>query len=244
MQTQNKVNMNMNMLKILSSLMIVTLAVGCGGGETGKKTRQETERVEQVCPVPKHKYMDMTELGRLCNSDSVHNKSLMFVSPYCGGTIHRFRERINPAMATMDTTDWKFYYIVEVDEDDTLDYNNLMVDCYRIGIDTNSAYIWRHGTYKEDYNQVFAMFKSIKPLENSASGVPRNILLDKQNYIAVYKVTDYDNRDSAWYELRGIYDDIHTINNMDFSVEDTSYHLMVRISTTSPKNGSITLVGE
>ena len=57
-------------------------------------------------------------------------------------------------------------------------------------------------------------------------------------------MTDYDNRDSAWYELRGIYDDIHTINNMDFSVEDTSYHLMVRISTTSPKNGSITLVGE
>ena len=105
----------MNMLKILSSLMIATLTVGCGGREKEKETRQDTERVEQVCPVPKYKYMDMTELGRLCNSDSVHYKSLMFVSPYCGGTIHRFRERINPAMATMDTTDWKFYYIVEVD---------------------------------------------------------------------------------------------------------------------------------
>lgn len=242
MQTQNKINMNM--LKILSSLMIATLTVGCGGREKEKETRQDTERVEQVCPVPKHKYMDMTELGKLCNSDSVHNKSLMFVSPYCGGTILRFRERINPAMATMDTTDWKFYYIVEVDEDDTLDYNELMLDCHRIGIDTNNAYIWRHGTYKEDYNQVFAMFKSIKPLDNCASGVPRTILLDKHNYIAVYKQTDYDNRDSSWYTLREIYDDIHTINNMDFSVEDTSYHLLVRISTTPPKNGSILLVAE
>jgi hypothetical protein len=188
----------MHILKILSLLVIATLVVGCGGDKKEKEFGKETEKIEQICPVPKHKYMDMTELGRLCNSDSVHYKSLMFVSPYCGGTIHRFRECINPAMATMDTTDWKFYYIVEVDEDDTLDYNNLMVDCHRIGIDTNNAYIWRHGTYKEDYNQVFTMFKSIKPLENSASGVPRNILLDKQNYIAVYKVTDYDNRESAW----------------------------------------------
>ena len=78
MQTQNKINMNM--LKILSSLMIATLTVGCGGREKEKETRQDTERVEQVCPVPKYKYMDMTELGRLCNSDSVHYKSLMFVS--------------------------------------------------------------------------------------------------------------------------------------------------------------------
>ena len=165
----------------------------------------------------------------------------MFVSPHCGGTIHRFREFINPTMSTMDTTGWKFYYVVDVEEDDTLDYNDLMMDCYRIGIDTNNAYIWRHSTYKEDYNKVFAMFKSIKPLDNCASGVPRTILLDKQNYIAVYKQTDYNNQDSSWYTLREIYDDIHAIKNMDFSVEDTSYHLMVSISTARPKGGSLIL---
>ena len=232
----------MNAFKILSSLMIATLAVGCGGGEKGKGTELEIEKNEQVCPVPMHKYMDMTELGRLCNSDSVHYKSLMFVSPHCGGTIHRFREYINPTIAEMDTTGWKFYYIVDVEEDDTLDYNALMEDCYRIGIDTNNAYIWRHSTYKEDYNQVFAMFKSIVPLDNSASGVPRTILLDKQNYIAVYKQIDYNNRDSSWYALRELYDDIHTIKNMDFSVEDTSYHIMVSISTARPKSGSVMLM--
>lgn len=232
----------MNTFKILSLLMMTALVVGCGGCEKGKESEQETEKKEQVCPVPMHKYMDMTELDRLCNSDTMHYKSLMFVSPHCGGTIHRFREFINPTISTMDTTDWKFYYIVDVDEDDTLDYNDLMEDCYRIGIDTNKAYIWRHGTYREDYNKVFAMFKSIKPLDNCASGVPRTILLDKQNYIAVYKQTDYNNQDSSWYTLREIYDDIHTIKNMDFSVEDTSYHLMVSISTAQPKGRSVELI--
>ncbi|MBO7201296.1 MAG: hypothetical protein J6V54_07895 [Bacteroidales bacterium] len=85
------------------------------------------------------------------------------------------------------------------------------------------------------------MFKSIKPLDNCASGVPRTILLDMQNYIAVYKQTDYNNQDSSWYTLREIYDDIHTIKNMDFSVEDTSYHLMVSISTARLKGGSLIL---
>ena len=35
----------MNVLKILSSLIIATLAVGCGGGEKRKEPAQETEKI-------------------------------------------------------------------------------------------------------------------------------------------------------------------------------------------------------
>ena len=193
-----------------------------GCTHTIKQNDAQTRCVQQS------KYMDMEQLVELCNSDTNHYKSLMFVSPYCYGCIQRFKDYVVPAIEEMDTTSWKFYYLIDVDDDDTLDYNFLMARCHDMGVDTNNAYIWKHDTYKETYNRLLSLFKSTHSIENTMSGVPRNILLDKDNYIATEKVYDYDNRDSFWYQSREIYDGIHTMKNIDFSIDDTSRHIMVR----------------
>ena len=101
-----------------------------------------------------------------------------------------------------------------------------MNDCFQMGIDTNRAYIWRLGSYPSDYNRVFSLFKSIHPLDNSIIGIPRVILLDKDNYIAVQKKCYMDKTDSTWYEPMEL--DTHSIVLNDFSIEDTSYFVMVK----------------
>ena len=229
---ENKISMK----KILFVLLAVCVA-SCASNE--KRTENETR-----CYVPQSKYIDLEGLGELCNSDTLHYKSIIFAHPYCGGSKHKFKNYIVPTIAEMDTTSWKFYYIITAENDDTLDYNYFMGRCYEMGIDTNNAYIWRHGVYKEDYNKVLSLFKSTHPLENTMSGVPRNILLDKNNYIANQKVYDYDNRDTFWYEAREIHEGISTMEIIDFTVDDTSRHIMVRNSSNIPKTPHITIVNK
>lgn len=189
-------------------------------------TRTNSEHGSHSHLVPSSKYMGIEDLRFLCNSDSVHNKALIFTNPYCSGCRHEFSEYLNPLMREIDTSFWEIFYLIVVDSTDTLKYNRLMTDCFQMGIDTNRAYIWRLGSYPSDYNRVFSLFKSIQPLDNSIIGIPRVILMDKNNYIAVQKKCYSDNRDSFWYEPMEL--DTHSIVLGDFSIEDTSYFVMVK----------------
>lgn len=166
------------------------------------------------------------QMERFCKSDSLHNKVLVFSNPYCGGCRYEFKERILPAMNEMDTSLWRFFFlIVVVDSTDTLKYNRLMLECQNMGIDTNNAYIWRLGRAKEDYNEVFLRFNSIHPLRNSIQGIPWVILLDKKNFISTQKLFYEDKRDSVWYEPRKF--DSYSVHLDDFSIDDTSWFIMV-----------------
>lgn len=100
-----------------------------------------------------------------------------------------------------------------------------MRDCYRMGVDTNNAYIWRLDFYREDYNKVFSLFQSTHALENSIHGIPRTLLLDKNNFIANERRCYIDQRDSFWYEPRNL--DKQVIHFEDFTVEDPEWYIMV-----------------
>lgn len=175
--------------------------------------------------VPVEKYMDLKQLEQLCKSDTLHNKALIFCSPYCGGCRHEFKEYILPAMEEVDTSLWRFYYLIVVESKDTLRYNELMRDSYRMGVDTNNAYIWRLDFYREDYNKVFSLFQSTHALENSIHGIPRTLLLDKNNFIANERRCYIDQRDSFWYEPRNL--DKQIIQFEDFTIEDPEWYIMV-----------------
>lgn len=216
----NKKVKKISTLAVMLFLFIILLGacmVGC--------TR--TNKTEEECHyVPLSKYIDIEQMERFCKSDSLHNKVLVFSNPYCGGCRYEFKERILPAMNEMDTSLWRFFFlIVVVDSTDTLKYNRLMLECQNMGIDTNNAYIWRLGRAKEDYNEVFLRFNSIHPLRNSIQGIPWVILLDKKNFISTQKLFYEDKRDSVWYEPRKF--DSYSVHLDDFSIDDTSWFIMV-----------------
>ena len=100
-----------------------------------------------------------------------------------------------------------------------------MRDSYRMGVDTNNAYIWRLDFYREDYNKVFSLFQSTHALENSIHGIPRTLLLDKNNFIANERMCYIDQRDSFWYEPRNL--DKQIIQFEDFTIEDPEWYIMV-----------------
>ena len=206
------------MKKILFILVIIGACAVCC-------TRTNSKVRSSAPSVPPAKYLDMGELERLCYSDSTHHKALIFTNPYCCGCNHSFKEYLNPLMEEIDTSVWRFYYLLVVDSTDTIRYANFMADCWQMCVDTNRAYIWRHSCSPSDYNKVFALFHSIHPLENCFFGIPRMILLDNKNYIAEQKVADINNRDSIWFEPMRL--DSHSITLEDFSVVDTSGCLLV-----------------
>lgn len=205
------------MKRILILLIIGACAMSC------TRTNSGASSVSHF--VPSSKYFGIEDLRLLCNSDSVHNKAIIFTNPYCSGCRHEFKEYLNPIIEEIDTSIWKLYYLLVVDSTDTINYNGFMADCFQMGIDTNKAYIWKLGSYSSDYNRVFSLFKSIHPLENSIMGIPRMILLDRNNYMAVQRKCYIDNRDSFWFEPMDL--DIQSMALKDFSIEDTSWYLMV-----------------
>lgn len=205
------------MKRILFIVLLGACMVSC------TRTSKTTEN--QAHLVPLAKYMDLEHLEKLCYSDTLHNKALFFSSPYCSGCQHKFKEQILPAMEEVDTSLWRFYYLIVVEDADTLKYNQLMADCLNMGIDTNNAYIWKLDWTKEDYNKVFSRFRSTHSLENSVQGIPWTIMLDKKNYISNQRMCYVDQRDSFWYEPRGF--DKTSIQIEDFSVDDPEWYLMV-----------------
>lgn len=210
------------MKKSLIILLIGACMAGC------------THTNKQTYNVPPSKYIGLEQIGDLCLPDTTHKKALVFCSPYCHGSELRFKEVYNPVLDTLDTNLWRFYFIiVPVDSEDTLDYNKLMQNCSRLGVDTNRAYVWRQQGYREDYNQVLSLFHSTHPLENTISGVPHAILLDEENFIANQRECDFDKRDSCWYAPREFNDFDGEIPD-DFQTEDTARYMLVRTTVATP----------
>lgn len=184
-----------------------------------------TRTNKQTYNVPLDKYIDLEQIANLCIPDTTHKKALVFCSPYCYGCKLRFNEKYKPILDTIDTSQWRIYFIVSVDSVDTLNYDMLMQDCAQIGVDTHHTYIWRQRGYPEDYNQVISLFHTTYPLENTMSGVPRVLLLDERNYIASIKTYPYESyfsgdKDTFWYEPREFGDfGWETLN--DFQTGDT-----------------------
>ena len=214
------------MRKTLFFLLIGACIVGC------------TRTNKQSYNVPPSKYIGLEQIAELCLPDTTHKKALVFCSPYCYGCKLRFQEVYNPVLDTLDTTLWRIYFIVSVGSDDTLAYNTLMQDCSQMGIDTNRAYIWRERGYREDYNQIFSLFHSTHPLENTISGVPHAILLDEKNFIANQKECDFDKRDSCWYTTREFGHFGDKIPD-DFQTEDTARFMLVRTTEAPPEEERI-----
>lgn len=177
----------------------------------------------------------LEELAEIAK-DTAHYRAFIFTSPYCYGCRQSMGYTVD-AIAAMDTSLWRVYYLIVEDITDTAHWQEVTDDMVAIGADPTRIFHWRKPNEGYGYSKTFELFRSTHPVTVSDGRIPFQLLVDTNNYIAIKQCRMKDNEDSVWYELESLYaGDINTYT--DYSTESGCYSI-VSEGQPAPKNNII-----
>ena len=198
---------------------IKTLSVLLGAAMLFAACRHEEKKVFYE---PKNT-IGLEELAEIAQ-DTTHYRAIIFTSPYCYGCRQSMSYTLT-AIAEMDTSLWRVYYLIEEDLTDSAHWQEVTGDMVDIGASPNRIFHWRKPADGYGYPEVFALFRSIHPVKVTDGRIPLEILVDTNNYIALEQCRMKDNEDSIWYEPASLHVDyINTYT--DYSVESGCYSIV------------------
>lgn len=194
------------------------------------------QEIKTVLFEPKNS-MGMEELAEIAK-DTIHYRAFIFTSPYCYGCRQSMGYTVD-AIAAMDTSLWRVYYLVVDDITDSAHWQEVTDDMVAIGADPTRIFHWRKPRESYGYSDAFELFHSTHPVAVSDGRVPFQLLVDTNNYIAIKQCRMKGNKDSVWYEPESLYaGDINTYT--DYSIESGCYSI-VSEGQPAPKSNIIVI---
>ncbi|MBQ7711097.1 MAG: hypothetical protein IJT39_04640 [Bacteroidales bacterium] len=175
----------------------------------------------------------MEELAAIAQ-DTTHYRALIFTSPYCYGC-RQMNESTQKAVAAMDTSLWRIYYLIVLDIVDSAHWEEVVGDMMDMGIPRELIHHCSLPFKERMYSDVVTLFHTAQPIDSRSrmEGVPFELLVDTNNYIPVQRAKASPDDDNYWYVVRDfIYED-WIREYTDFSVDDGSFVVNTTPTTTA-----------
>ena len=208
------------MKRIIFIMTAMMLLAGCRQSET------------KQAYVPEGSF-GMEEIAAIAQ-DTTHYRALIFTSPYCYGC-RQMNESTQKAVAAMDTSLWRIYYLIVEDIVDSAHWEEVVGDMMDMGIPRELIHHCSLPFKERMYSDVVALFHTAQPIDSRSrmEGVPFELLVDTNNYIPVQRAKASPDDDNYWYVVRDfIYED-WIREYTDFSVDDGSFVVNTTPTTTA-----------
>ncbi|MBR1549963.1 MAG: hypothetical protein IJ634_04930 [Bacteroidales bacterium] len=192
---------------------------------------------KKAAPYEPENTIGLEELSEIAK-DTAHYRAFIFISPYCFGCRQSMDYTVD-AIAAMDTSLWRVYYLIVEDLTDEAHWQEVTDDMADIGADPSRIFHWRKPDEGYGYAEAVHLFRSTHPVAVSDGRVPFQLLVDTNNYIDVHQCRMKDNEDSVWYEPESAYAweiDSHT----DYSLESEGYSI-ISIGQPAPTNNIVVI---
>jgi len=177
------------------------------------------------------------ELAKIAN-DTTHYRAFIYTSPYCYGCRQSMGYTLD-AIAAMDTSLWRVYYLIVEDITDSAHWQEVTDDMVAIGADPTRIFHWRQPGNGYGYSEAINLFHTIHPVVVSDGRVPFQLLVDTNNYISINQYRMKDNEDSVWYEPAILHaGDVNTYT--DYSIESGCYSIVSK-GRPAPKNNIVVI---
>lgn len=208
------------MKRIIFIMTAMMLLAGCRQSET------------KQAYVPEGSF-GMEEIAAIAQ-DTTHYRALIFTSPYCYGC-RQMNESTQKAVAAMDTSLWRIYYLIVEDIVDSAHWEEVVGDMMDMGIPRELIHHCSLPFKERMYSDVVTLFHTAQPIDprSRMEGVPFELLVDTNNYIPVQRAKASPDDDNYWYVVRDfIYED-WIREYTDFSVDDGSFVVETTPKTTA-----------
>lgn len=189
------------MKKTLIILSIIILCVSCINNSTNNENQSNT-----IGPkLTKWETVSFENIEHWCYDDTLHNKIFCFSNPYCGGCIYQFKNYFKDALAKIDTSQWRVYFLIaglSPDEISNLNEDEIEKRMHKLGVPEGKLYFWPYGIDSATYKKVTNIFKATNTVSSHFQGVPRCYAVDRHGYLAIIKTYDSPKKEHYTYELR------------------------------------------
>jgi hypothetical protein len=182
----------------------------------------------------------MEEIAAIAQ-DTTHYRALIFTSPYCYGC-RQMNELTQKAVAAMDTSLWRIYYLIVEDIVDSAHWEEVVGDMMDMGIPRELIHHCRLPFEKGMYKEVVALFHTAQPIDSRSrmEGVPFCLAVDTNNYIPVTREKPSPESDSSWFVVRTSFYADYLSEHSDFRDDDGCFYV-VTTPTTTAENRTIVI---
>lgn len=208
------------MKRIIFIMTAMMLLAGCRQSET------------KQAYVPEGSF-GMEEIAAIAQ-DTTHYRALIFTSPYCYGC-RQMNESTQKAVAAMDTSLWRIYYLIVEDIVDTAHWEEVVGDMVDMGIPRELIHHCSLPFKERMYSDVVALFHTAQPIDSRSrmEGVPFCLAVDTNNYIPVTREKPSPESDSSWFVVRTSFDADYIREHTDFTFDDGSFVVETTPATTA-----------
>lgn len=175
----------------------------------------------------------MEELAAIAQ-DTTHYRALIFTSPYCYGC-RQMNESTQKAVAAMDTSLWRIYYLIVEDIVDSAHWEEVVGDMMDMGIPRELIHHCSLPFKERMYSDVVTLFHTAQPIDSRSrmEGVPFCLAVDTNNYIPVTREKPSPESDSSWFVVRTSFDADYIREHTDFTFDDGSFVVETTPATTA-----------
>lgn len=208
------------MKRIFYILTAMMLLAGCRQSET------------KQAYVPEGSF-GMEEIAAIAQ-DTTHYRALIFTSPYCYGC-RQMNESTQKAVAAMDTSLWRIYYLIVEDIVDSAHWEEVVGDMMDMGIPRELIHHCHLPFEKGMYKEVVALFHTAQPIDSRSrmEGVPFCLAVDTNNYIPVMREKPSPDSDSSWFVVRSSFYANYLREHSDFRDDDGCFSVVTAPTTTA-----------
>ena len=182
----------------------------------------------------------MEEIAAIAQ-DTTHYRALIFTSPCCYGC-RQMNESTQKAVAAMDTSLWRIYYLIVEDIVDSAHWEEVVGDMMDMGIPRELIHHCHLPFEKGMYKEVVALFHTAQPIDSRSrmEGVPFCLAVDTNNYIPVTREKPSLESDSSWFVVRSSFYADYIREHSDFRDDDGCFSV-VTTPTTTAENRTIVI---
>lgn len=208
------------MKRIIFIMTAMMLLAGCRQSETKQAYVPEGS-------------IGMEELAAIAQ-DTTHYRALIFTSPYCYGC-RQMNESTQKAVAAMDTSLWRIYYLIVEDIVDSAHWEEVVGDMMDMGIPRELIHHCSLPFKERMYSDVVTLFHTAQPIDSRSrmEGVPFCLAVDTNNYIPVTREKPSPESDSSWFVVRTSFDADYIREHTDFTFDDGSFVVETTPATTA-----------
>ena len=182
----------------------------------------------------------MEEIAAIAQ-DTTHYRALIFTSPYCYGC-RQMNESTQKAVAAMDTSLWRIYYLIVLDIVDSAHWEEVVGDMMDMGIPRELIHHCSLPFKERMYSDVVTLFHTAQPIDprSRMEGVPFCLAVDTNNYIPVTREKPSPESDSSWFVVRTSFNADYIREHSDFRDDDGCFYV-VTTPTTTAENRTIVI---